>query len=54
MSDLQFGVVGKDGVYVRPVPIDCDEIRVELVDDSFDVTEHVQVPAFRHGGSCNI
>lgn len=38
MSDLQFAVVGEDGIYLRPVPIDCDEIRVEPVDDSFDVT----------------
>lgn len=38
MSDLQFAVIGKDGVYVKPMPIDCGEIRVEPVDDSFDVT----------------
>lgn len=29
MSDLHFGVIGEDGIYVRPMPIDCEEIRVE-------------------------
>ena len=38
MSDLQFAVIGKDGFYVRPVPIDCDEVRLEPVDNSFDAT----------------
>ena len=38
MSDLRFAVIGENGMYVKPMPISCEEIRLEPADDSFDVT----------------